>query len=98
MGCCCAKMEERVNEKFAESQIILRKCVGPVFVTKGPQAVVRSKTMEPLFLHQTCSGSVCCAAVKKLKCRLTCPLTLHMASFLVAPSPTARSISTLSKL
>ena len=28
----------------------------------------------------------------------TCRLTLHMASFLVAPSPTARSISTLSKL
>ena len=28
----------------------------------------------------------------------TCRPTLHMASFLVAPSPTARSISTLSKL
>ena len=25
MGCCCARMEERVNEKFAESQIILRE-------------------------------------------------------------------------
>ena len=42
--------------------------------------------------------NICMLSRRTFLFKKTYRLTLHMASFLVAPSPTARSISTLSKL